>query len=144
MTKWKCHSNHFLSLFLFKGNVTVNRANIIESEIFVYNLGTMFYIDQILYSEILSDAIKQTVDGNNSGHGKSTNNKVPTSSVDTEIVIPASDLPGESIEKRNNNHHNHNHNNDDDDEADDDSHFQDDEIVTPRALPVRFANLPQK
>lgn len=34
-------------------NVTVNQANIIESEVFVYNLGTMFYIDDVLYSNYL-------------------------------------------------------------------------------------------
>ncbi|GLH16155.1 Transforming growth factor-beta-induced protein ig-h3-like Protein [Gryllus bimaculatus] len=30
-------------------NITVNDANIIESEVFVYNLGTMYYIDHVLF-----------------------------------------------------------------------------------------------
>lgn len=122
------------------GNVTVNRASIIESEIFVYNLGTMFYIDQILYADILADAIKPMT-SDTYMRGKS-NNKVSTSS-DSEAVIPAGDLLGDPIEKRHNNNGGTNHHHDDDDDADD-SHFQDDEIVTPRALPVRFANLPKK
>lgn len=29
----------------------VNRANIVESEVFVYNLGTMFFIDDVLFPE---------------------------------------------------------------------------------------------
>lgn len=124
----------------YLGNVTVNRASIIESEIFVYNLGTMFYIDQILYADILADAIKPMT-SDTYMRGKS-NNKVSTSS-DSEVVIPASDLPGDPIEKRNYNRGGTNHHHDDDDDADD-SHFQDDEIITPRALPVRFANLPKK
>jgi hypothetical protein len=40
-------------------SITVNSAHIIESEIFVYNLGTMFYIDDVLYAEILSDDYHQ-------------------------------------------------------------------------------------
>lgn len=31
--------------------VHVNEATIVESEVFVYNLGTMFYIDQILFTD---------------------------------------------------------------------------------------------
>lgn len=38
---------------LENGNITVNNANIIESEIFVYNLGTMFFIDAILCKNML-------------------------------------------------------------------------------------------
>lgn len=30
-------------------NVTINDANVIESEVFVYNLGTMYYIDKVLF-----------------------------------------------------------------------------------------------
>lgn len=40
------------------GQVTVNRAKIVESEIFVYNLGTMFYIDDVLYSDTLKNEVK--------------------------------------------------------------------------------------
>jgi hypothetical protein len=31
-------------------NVTIGNANIIESEVFVYNLGTMYYIDRVLFT----------------------------------------------------------------------------------------------
>ena len=31
------------------GNVTINDASIVESEVFVYNLGTMYYIDRVLF-----------------------------------------------------------------------------------------------
>lgn len=31
------------------GNVTINDADIVESEVFVYNLGTMYYIDKVLF-----------------------------------------------------------------------------------------------
>jgi hypothetical protein len=30
-------------------NVTINDATIVESEVFVYNLGTMYYIDKVLF-----------------------------------------------------------------------------------------------
>ncbi|CAH0557354.1 unnamed protein product [Brassicogethes aeneus] len=35
-----------------KENVTVNEATIVESEVFVYNLGTMFYIDTVLFTNL--------------------------------------------------------------------------------------------
>lgn len=31
--------------------MAVNKATIVESEVFVYNLGTMFYIDKVLFAE---------------------------------------------------------------------------------------------
>lgn len=40
------------------GHVSVNRAKISESEVFVYNLGTMFYIDDVLYPEVLQKDVK--------------------------------------------------------------------------------------
>jgi hypothetical protein len=36
------------------GTFKVNEARIIESEVFVYNLGTMYFIDDILFPETLS------------------------------------------------------------------------------------------
>nr|CAH7756434.1 unnamed protein product [Callosobruchus chinensis] len=33
-----------------KGKVNINEATIVESEVFVYNLGTMFYIDKVLFT----------------------------------------------------------------------------------------------
>lgn len=40
------------------GHVSVNRAKILESEVFVYNLGTMYYIDDILYPEVMQKDFK--------------------------------------------------------------------------------------
>jgi Fasciclin domain len=40
------------------GHVSVNNAKIVESEVFVYNLGTMYYIDDILFPELLEKDIK--------------------------------------------------------------------------------------
>lgn len=36
-----------------ENQVLVNRAHIVESEVFVYNLGTMYYVDDIFYPEVL-------------------------------------------------------------------------------------------
>ncbi|KAG5674940.1 hypothetical protein PVAND_004884 [Polypedilum vanderplanki] len=42
----------------YSGNKFVNQATIVESEVFVYNLGTMFYIDDVLYPEVLHSDYK--------------------------------------------------------------------------------------
>ena len=39
--------------------VSVNQAKIIESEVFVYNLGTMYFVDDILYPETLRNDAKE-------------------------------------------------------------------------------------
>ncbi|KAG5666341.1 hypothetical protein PVAND_014376 [Polypedilum vanderplanki] len=41
-------------------NIFINQAKIVESEVFVYNLGTMFYIDDVLNPEILQNVYKNT------------------------------------------------------------------------------------
>lgn len=38
------------SFFFILGKVFMNEATIVESEVFVYNLGTMFYIDKVLFA----------------------------------------------------------------------------------------------
>lgn len=43
------------------GHVSVNRAKVIESEVFVYNLGTMFFIDDVLDPETLKNEVKTNV-----------------------------------------------------------------------------------
>ncbi|XP_058122735.1 uncharacterized protein LOC131293659 [Anopheles ziemanni] len=53
----------------FENVVRVNSARIVESEVFVYNLGTMFYVDDVLYPNLLRDEVKiitnfRNVDGN--------------------------------------------------------------------------------
>jgi len=40
--------------------VLVNNATIVESEVFVYNLGTMFYIDQVLFGDLVQVATNKT------------------------------------------------------------------------------------
>ena len=35
----------------FAGAILINNARVVKSEVFVYNLGTMFYIDQVLFAE---------------------------------------------------------------------------------------------
>lgn len=37
--------------FLIPGSIYVNDAKIIEREVFVYNLGTMFYVEKVLFAE---------------------------------------------------------------------------------------------
>lgn len=38
--------------FVFADKVKVNDATIVESEVFVYNLGTMFYTDKVLFTNV--------------------------------------------------------------------------------------------
>jgi hypothetical protein len=40
------------------GHVYLNQAKVVESEVFVYNLGTMYYIDDIFYPETLQKDYK--------------------------------------------------------------------------------------
>lgn len=107
------------------GNVTVNHATIIETEVFVYNLGTMFYIDQILYSDILIDSIKPEI---STEKYDSKRNK-HSSSVRPDVESIPSDVVTESNGSGGMKHI----------DDDDDFLLQDDEIVTPRALPVKYA-----
>lgn len=101
-------------------NVTVNRAHIIESEVFVYNLGTMFYIDDILYSDILNESTGSKIPSG-TNNKQNTNYKYSTLP-DVEAV------PSEFTEQN----------------GTEDDLLQDDEIVTPRALPVKFYYSPKK
>lgn len=34
-------------------NVTIEDATIVQSEVFVYNLGTMFFIDKVMFADLL-------------------------------------------------------------------------------------------
>lgn len=104
----------------------VNRATIVQSEVFVYNLGTMFYIDAILYADILSDSIKSADLINKSSGGK--NNYKYSTLPDVETV------PNEFTEKVGGGGGRGLPPIDDDDED-----LQDDEIVTPRALPLQYS-----
>ncbi|XP_067623187.1 uncharacterized protein [Eurosta solidaginis] len=87
---------------------SVNNAKITESQVFVYNLGTMFYIDDILYSHLLREFVSKSTrtrsDPYGSGGGGQRNG---------DYII-----------------------------GDPDDEF-DDEIITPKALPVQIFELPQ-
>lgn len=128
----------------FDNNVTVNSAKIVESEVFVYNLGTMFYVNDVLYPELLKDEVTaltgiKNVDKNvpeESGdvYTTETNQVEPssstthrtlfyTTSADVEIV------PLEFTEQSG---------------SEDDVLLQDDEIITPKALPVKYYYSPKK
>jgi Fasciclin domain len=65
--------------------VMVNRAKIVESEVFVYNLGTMFYIDDVLYPEILKNEVKTITQAPN--HNKKRENESSEESFTTEMTI---------------------------------------------------------
>lgn len=128
------------------GNVFVNKAQIVESEIFVYNLGTMFYIDDVLYPELLrnevniatesaedkdSESAELTTEDMITNERNEVNKKttlVPrsqlslllTTQADVEIV------PSEFTENSGN---------------EKDFLLQDDEFVTPKALPLLKTNI---
>lgn len=111
-------------------NVTVNNAQIIEAEQFVYNLGTMFYIDDILYPEIIEETLKapveDTVDagGSSSDSKESTTEKRPTGDVEVFTVNNPSEANlGKTVT-----------------EPEDTTVREDEEeeIITPRALPVKY------
>lgn len=104
-------------------NVTVNNANIIETEVFVYNLGTMFYIDDILYSTYLlgnPHTTTTTVPSvpNLPAAAQTTTTKV---SITGSTVADAELIPSEITVPIG---------------TDDDFLLDDDEFITPRALPV--------
>lgn len=124
--------------FLLTGNVTVNHANIIETEIFVYNLGTMYYIDDVLYADAFQNYMKKPTNPET----KSTNVSIFPTSPDVEPI------PSEFITETSGNQRNR-------DvllgldtierfTSDTDSDSDDEEVVTPLALPVKYAIEPPK
>lgn len=68
------------------GQVSVNRAKIVESEVFVYNLGTMFFIDDVLYPETLKKEVK-TITQAPSGSKKRENESSAEDFFTTEMSI---------------------------------------------------------
>ncbi|XP_013104316.1 uncharacterized protein LOC106084900 [Stomoxys calcitrans] len=112
---------------------SINNAKITESEVFVYNLGTMFYIDDILYSHLLREyVIKHKSRTNYAGgnNGRSSTLGTPT---DVEIV------PNEFDNEQGGGHGGGGGGGD---YSIHDEDF-DDEIITPKALPVQFYELPK-
>lgn len=130
----------------------MNHARIVESEVFVYNLGTMYYIDDILYPEIFDKTIKAA----------DTTTSIPTTlklttSPDAEIEQIPIDIVTQSSEQSGKdifalNEHGRgggpnidgNRNLDHGLDADEDEEDDDDEVITPRALPVQFMIEPPK
>lgn len=102
---------------MFVGNVSVNHANIVQSEIFVYNLGTMFYIDQVLYPDDLLASV-------NALPTTKSPNRPPFNNYKFSTLPDVESVPSEFTEPN----------------GTDDDLLQDDEIVTPRALPVQHYN----
>ena len=130
------------------GIVTVNQAKILETEIFVYNLGTMFYVDDVLYHDLLQEDVKAATEPplsnkreNDSGEDAYTTEitifneneeKLSTSKFSTmksylaALLTTRSDVeivPSEFTELSGN---------------DEDFLLQDDEIIPPKALPSRL------
>ncbi|XP_055376578.1 uncharacterized protein LOC129608849 [Condylostylus longicornis] len=151
-------------------NVTVNMAKIIESEVFVYNLGTMFYIDDILYAEMLrnydstissktpsvstvipslsspsisttaSSIINNNKDGTNSVTSNNFNifspTNIPTTSAEVEIV--PSELITENTATESDILLNNGKGRIPIDPISIEDELDEDEIITPKALPVRL------
>lgn len=57
------YKSNFL-LLISGGEVKVEGAKIVQSEVFVYNLGTMFYIDKVLFADQLPEFEATTTDSN--------------------------------------------------------------------------------
>lgn len=127
------------------GNVTVNHAHIVESEVFVYNLGTMYYIDDILYPEVFDKLLKES--NLPTTNAPLTTFKLTVSpDADIEPVpVTQSGEQGKDIFVLNERGGNIDENSDFDHDLDgDDDEDDDDEIVTPRALPVQYMIEPPK
>lgn len=127
----------------FAGNATVNHAHIVESEVFVYNLGTMYYIDDILYPEIFDKMVKEA----DATTSIPTTLKQTTSSDSEQVPIETvtqSTEQGKDIFVLNERGGNIDESSDLDHDLDADEDDDDDEIVTPRALPVQFMIEPPK
>lgn len=75
--------------YYFLDKVFINDATIVESEVFVYNLGTMFYIDKLLFvtQETLPTAVPSK---------KQTDNKTTTEMI--ESILETESIPSELID----------------------------------------------
>ncbi|XP_059617960.1 uncharacterized protein LOC132262650 [Phlebotomus argentipes] len=101
------------------GNVTVNGARVIEKEHFVYNLGTMFYIESILYRDLVQASLTTTTEASSS-----ISTQEPEMETTKSVTVPegSADVKREKEEEPS--------------LTEEDILF--DEDITPRALPVRF------
>lgn len=83
-------------------NVTVGDANIIESEVFVYNLGTMYYIDRVLF--ITNDDIQFTTEVAVPDSSTSWTSELPhdVETLPSELTEESGMLPDLLLESENN------------------------------------------
>lgn len=137
----------------------MNHAHIVESEVFVYNLGTMYYIDDLLYPEIFDKILKAAETTTSATTLKlTTSPDAEIEQIPIDMVTQATE-PGKEVFVLNerggaggsagnggasggpniDDNSNLDRDLDTDDEEDDD-----DEIITPRALPVQFMVDPPK
>lgn len=128
----------------------VNNAKITESEVFVYNLGTMFYIDEILYSHLLQENMAKNKLRPNYASGNGRNPVTSRMPADVEMISDV--IHGKGGKNGANNNGDDAAADDDEDDVDDvddiddddsdsnnneDNDKFDDEIITPKALPVQ-------
>lgn len=131
---------YIILIVFIAGNVTVNNAQIIESEVFVYNLGTMFYIDEILYPDLLKNLLR-----------KSSTSTTSTTTITTSIrpsqtpsiflystVADVEPVPSEITESNDGDDSRDVLLQDDDNQAD-----EDEEDEEPRALPLLYIDSPK-
>lgn len=109
----------------------MNHVNIIESQVFVYNLGTMYYIDDLLYPEML-ESLKQYDD-------PTTN---PPFTLTTTQASEPDRIPIEINEPSDSDRDMHMQTDVKSDDSGQLGDIEDDdidgEIITPRALPVQY------
>lgn len=102
----------------------------------------MYYIDEVLYPEVLESTVKQT-DLPPTTASPATTFRF-TTNTDIEQIPPELITESNDSDKREKDillRDDHNLGRDDDDEEDEED---DDEIITPRALPVHFFEPPKK
>lgn len=135
------------------GRISVNRARIVESEVFVYNLGTMYYIDDIIYPDTLQKDVKEIPQAPTHKHSEDSESseeffttEIPIFSEKEEKVTTKSNREPTTPEYKSilstllTTH---------DVELVDTSHFtefsdDDDSLITPKALPIRYEEEPPK
>lgn len=119
------------------GKVTVNHATINESQVFVYNLGTMNYIEDLIYPESIKHLSEK-------GSQTTTSAKFTTLPDGDVEQVPIVITEPNELDKRRDILLRGDDAVDDQDSYDGDDDSDDDEIVTPRALPVQYMVEPPK
>lgn len=76
-----------------EGKVIINDANIVESEVFVYNLGTMYYIDKVLF--ITKDDIPLVTEANEPESSTAWTSELPhdVEALPSELTEESGTLP---------------------------------------------------